>query len=174
MYPESGLHSRMTSGADSDIWLVFQIQESRILKDPGIFGSKMAVLALTSSLVRTLNLFKVVLSAPSRSLTSAVHFGIMCNLVSYADDGCVWSGLGAFFICKYWNNFWAIASHKAAKYRVACLTQRLYEMDGQLCCGMKEDEAGYVQRVSRVRNSCPPVFDLLQMDQPFHPHHPHC
>ena len=28
MYPESGLHLRMASGADPDIWLVSQIQES--------------------------------------------------------------------------------------------------------------------------------------------------
>ena len=68
LYSKGCLHSRMASGADPDILgPVSQIQDSRILDDPGIFGSKMAVLAFTSSLVRTLNLVKVVSSAPSRA-----------------------------------------------------------------------------------------------------------
>ena len=68
VYPEGCLHSRIASGADPDILgPVSQIQERRILEDPGMFGSKMVVLAFTSSWVRTLNLVKVVSSAPSRA-----------------------------------------------------------------------------------------------------------
>jgi hypothetical protein len=58
----------MASGADPDnLGPVSQIQERHILEDPGMLGFKMAVLAFTSSLVRTLNLLNVVSSAPSQT-----------------------------------------------------------------------------------------------------------
>ena len=67
----NGLHSRMASGADPGVLgPVSQIQESRRLEDPGMFGFKMAVLAFTSSLVRSLNLFNVGSSAPSRTIAA--------------------------------------------------------------------------------------------------------
>jgi len=49
-----GVHSRMVSGADPDVFPpVSQIQESRILEDPGMFGFRTAVLAFTSSFERS-------------------------------------------------------------------------------------------------------------------------
>ena len=45
-----GIHSRMVSGADPDVFPpVSPIQESRILEDPGMFSFRTAVLAFTSS-----------------------------------------------------------------------------------------------------------------------------
>jgi hypothetical protein len=41
-----------------------------MVEDPGIFGSKMAVLAFTSSLVSSWNFVKVGSSAPSRTIAA--------------------------------------------------------------------------------------------------------
>ena len=61
-----GLHSCIASGDNPDIPApVSQIQESRSVEDPGMFGSKMSVLAFISALKRGLNLFNVHLSALS-------------------------------------------------------------------------------------------------------------
>ena len=61
----------MALGADPDTRApVSQIQDSRIVDDPGVFGSKIAVLALTSSLVSSLNLFNIFSSAPSRTMAA--------------------------------------------------------------------------------------------------------
>ena len=65
------LHSCIVSDADPEFLSpVCQIQESRRVEDPGMFGSKIAVLAFTSSLQRSLNLFKVDWSAPSRTIAA--------------------------------------------------------------------------------------------------------
>jgi hypothetical protein len=61
----------MVSGADPDILVpVSHIQESRRVVDPEVFGSKMAVLAFTSSRDRSLNLLNVRSSAPSRTIAA--------------------------------------------------------------------------------------------------------
>ena len=61
----------MVSAADPpDPDPVAQIHESCRDVDPGMFGSIMAVLAFTSSLTRTLNLFKVRSSAPSQTIAA--------------------------------------------------------------------------------------------------------
>jgi hypothetical protein len=61
----------MPSGANPvNLGPVSQIQESQRVKDPGIFGSRMAVLAFTSSLERSLNLINVCSSAPSRTMAA--------------------------------------------------------------------------------------------------------
>jgi len=66
-----GIHSRMVSGADPDVFPpVSQIQESRILEDPGMFGFRTAVLAFTSSFERSWNVPNVRSSAPSRTIAS--------------------------------------------------------------------------------------------------------
>jgi len=61
----------MASGADPAILgPVSQIHERRMVEDPGIFGSKIAVLAFTSSLESNLNLVKVRSSTPSRTIAA--------------------------------------------------------------------------------------------------------
>ena len=66
-----GIHSHMVSGADPDVFPpVSQIQESRILEDPGMFGFRTAVLAFTSSFERTWNVLNVRSSALSRTIAS--------------------------------------------------------------------------------------------------------
>jgi hypothetical protein len=65
------LSLQLASGADPDNWgPVSQIQESQIVEDPGVMGSKIAVLAFTLSLERTLNLFKMTSSAPSWTIAA--------------------------------------------------------------------------------------------------------
>jgi len=66
-----GVHSRMVSGADPDVFPpVSQIQESQILEDPGMFSFRTAVLAFTSSFERSWNVPNVRSSAPSQTIAS--------------------------------------------------------------------------------------------------------
>jgi hypothetical protein len=75
----------MASGADPDILgPVSQIQERRMVEDPGIFGSKMAVLAFTSSLVSNLNLVKVRSSAPSRTIAARARQYTLENCATWS------------------------------------------------------------------------------------------
>jgi len=66
-----GVQSHMVSGANPDVFpLVSQIQESRILEDPGMFSFRTAMLAFTSSFERSWNVPNVCSSAPSRTIAS--------------------------------------------------------------------------------------------------------
>ena len=61
----------MVSGADPDVQTpVSQIQESQILEDPGMFGLRIAVLALMSSFERRWNVLSVRSSAPSWTIAT--------------------------------------------------------------------------------------------------------
>ena len=61
----------MVSGANPDVRTpVSQIQESRILEDPGMFGLRIAVLALMLSFERRWNVLSVRSSALSRTIAT--------------------------------------------------------------------------------------------------------
>jgi hypothetical protein len=84
-YPQLGLHSRIASGADPDSrGPVAQIQDRRMFEDPGIFGSKMAVLAFTSSLVSNRNFAKVGSSAPSRTIAARARQYTLENCATWS------------------------------------------------------------------------------------------
>ena len=61
----------MVSGADPDVQTpVFQIQESQILEDPGMFGFRIAMLAFTSSFERSWNVLSVCSSTLSQIIAT--------------------------------------------------------------------------------------------------------
>ena len=61
----------MVSGVEPDVLPpIPQIQDNRRAEDPGLFGFRIAVLAFTSSLESSRNVFKVASSAPNRTIAA--------------------------------------------------------------------------------------------------------
>lgn len=104
----------MASGDDPDILgPVSQIHDSRIFDDPGMFGFKIAVLAFTSSLERSLNLFNVSWSAPSQTIAVRARlytleyceiWSVICTIVDRDLVHMLFEGADRI-TCEYWKDF---------------------------------------------------------------------